>query len=161
MSCVSLRASLVPPAPFLLTSPSAFWLTSHLTWREQWDVNCAHGEADRGRHSKQNARSKPACGTCSSGPARLMPGKGTTVCSVGLRSSLPWAGSRSGPHPEPFLQGVPADSWDFLSIVNRSQGFSLAAKQKFTPIKPTRDRHTEDRKGESSLRDGVEHRSRK
>lgn len=160
MSCASLRASLVPPAPFLPTSPSAFWLTSRLSRREQWDVGCAHGEADGGGHSKQNAHSKPACGTCSNGPARLMPGKGTSL-QCRMKVITAFGRIQISPHPAPFLQRVPADSWDFPSIVNRSQGFSLAAKQKFTPIKSTRDRHTEDIKGDSSLGDGMEHRSRK
>lgn len=60
-----------------------------------------------------------------------------------------------------FLQGIPADSQDFPSIVNSLQGFSLAAKQEFTPAKSTWDQSTEGIKVDSSQGVGMEHRSRK
>jgi len=54
------------------------------------------------------------------------------------------------------LQGIPADSQDFPSVVNRLQDLSLAAKQEFTTAKSTWDRSTEGIKGDSSPGGGAE-----
>lgn len=90
--------------------------------------------------------SKPVCWTCSTGLAHLMAAWGTTVCGVWWRPSLPWGGSRSAPHPVSFLPGNSHCSWDFPSVVNRSQSVHVAAKQEFAAAKYTHDWSTEGTK---------------